>query len=144
MIAAALATAALAALLAPAPAQAAEGDWWIEGDQYREVLIDRSWSGLSGRVDWTAKCPTDFPYLDTRAGTDGRSLGRGIIAWEGDWGVDLVAELETRTFAYPLPLHKLVTGMSGYVKNNRLDGRQAAQVHMVCTSNLQFAWNVWA
>ena len=133
----------------PAPAEAAVGDSWIIGDSYHRVLLQGDVYGFETER-WQAICPSAYPYLDRRAGTDGRGLGKGIIASETDWGVVIVegsgilgvADPNKRTWRTQPNGDHIYTGNAGVATNTRLATPRGAYVEMVCTSNAYWAWTL--
>jgi hypothetical protein len=136
-VAAALAAASFAAVLVPRAAHAAVGDHWNPApDQYREIRFEQDVLGWHPKSDWSARCPTGFPYLDSRAETKDRRITKGIIAWEADTGVELTSE---QKYYKILPNGtKLFTGVDGYAYNH-LPWTRPARVDMVCTNSLEHA-----
>jgi hypothetical protein len=126
--------------LAPVAANAAVGDHWNPApDQYREIRFEQKVTGWAPKTDWTAQCPSEFKYLDSRVQTEHRRLGKGIIGWEESFGVELTAE--QRSYEILADGTKVFTGTTGYAYNAPVPFLQlAARVDMVCTDSLQHAW----
>lgn len=133
--------------LAPSAAIAATGDRWVDDlGSYHEVVYDGDFKDLPYDRIVHADCPTQVssdpskpytPYLDWRAGSDGRDLGSGIkvndpFAVTYQW---------TRAARY----HAL--GTSGHAVSG-IDVKVATwlipnphiYIEMVCTADPTFAW----
>lgn len=129
-----------AALLTPAPAFAAQGDSSIDptGRFYTETIYE-GYPPFLRAVDWVAECPSDFPWLEVKAGTAGKHMGQGVIV-EEPGGVDVyespnsrgVIALDGGRWGYSVNKGKIVNAAfwtAAFVK-----------ITMVCTKDPSRAW----
>lgn len=137
---------AIASALVPSTAHAAEGDSWVEGGRYHRILLQRGVVGLETER-WTAACPSSYQYLDVDAGSDGRSVGKGIKVDEPggvsvvEGGEELGIPSRNKRTYRTINGRRYYTGNGGTATNWAWLTTKHTYVEMVCTADLAKAWN---
>jgi hypothetical protein len=126
--------------VAPGPAMAAEGDSWIEGERYYEILFDRGVSWLDGEIQVAATCPTSHKYLDAKSGTPDRDAGQGLVITQEheDFWINELSHRRSYTWLWDSTRVASGTVLSFSTWNPFYNA--GLQVKMVCTKNADDGW----
>lgn len=119
-----------------------ETEWKDDLGSYHKVVWNGGLDHYEGPRTWWAECPADS-WLDLRAGTDGRSVGRGVYV-----GMEYPADTWVWEATYPSRRTTSLPGGGTAVKDLRievtnpiLNTRRGVYVEVTCTKDPAFAWN---